>query len=240
MPPEGRVADLAKVLNGKFQEIKEAARKTLYSAVVSAGGLLIKDNGDFKVQNVNGYNMFYLGPLVQGGVPFRGILLQRENGAQMFGNGIAGGDPNKVYFAWSDTAGHTLFSDDGAAGAGIARPWLSMPTVPVAATSIPTTTGATFLSVYSTGFILKQQPNIELQSLLYSTGGGVGEARYTANGVQIGSTMAINNGDFAWTSLASLTPPQDQGTYVRIELQVRRTNGAGAVGGALIASQRQS
>lgn len=240
MPPTGRIADVAEVLNRKFDEVKQLARKTLYSAVISAGGLLVRDNGEVKVQNTNGYNMFYLGPLTQGGVLFRGMLLQRENGQKMFANGVADSDPDKIFFAWLDNAQNTLFSDDGSAGIGIARPWLSMPTVPVLSTSIPVHQSASFTSVYSTGWILKQQPNVEVQALLYSTGGGVGEARFTANGSPIGSTITINNGDFVWTPVTSLALPGAYGTYVRVELQTRRTNGAGSVGGVLVASQRQS
>lgn len=240
MPPEGRAANVATVINSKFKEIKEQVRKTLYSAVISAGGLLVKDGGEVKVEVAPGVVMFYLGPLISGGVPLRGIVLARENGQQMFANGVSGGDPNKVFFAWKDNAQNILFSDDAASGVGISRPWLSMPSVPVAAASVPITTSGTFLSVYSTGYILKAQPNVEVQALLLSNGGGIGEARFTINGTQVGSAVAIASGDFAWTGLINLASPVAYGSYQRVELQVRRTNGAGSVGGVLIASQRSS
>ncbi|MDX3661334.1 hypothetical protein PV646_28850 [Streptomyces sp. ID05-26A] len=236
--PSNDVWDYITKLEQRIKTLENG--RTLRAVVIPEGGVRITNSGVLIVQSADGVNLFYLGPLISGGVPLRGFLLRRENGKSMFSNGVAGGDPNKVFFAWKDNAENILFSDDANAGVGISRPWLSMPSVPVAATSIPTTTGATFLSVYSTGYMLKQQPNIELQALLYSTGGGVGEARYTVNGVAIGSTMTINNGDFAWTSPVSLTPPQAHNTYIRTELQVRRTNGAGSVGGVLVASQRSS
>lgn len=240
MPPEGRVVTLAKVLNTKFQEITELARKTLYSAVISAGGLLVKDGGEVKVEVAPGVYMFYLGPLVSGGVPLRGIVLARENGQQMFANGVSGGDPNKVFFAWKDNAQNIIFSDDAHTGVGVSRPWLSMPSVPVLNTAIPITQSGTFVSVYSTGYILKQQAKVEVQAQLYSTGGATGEARFTINGSQVGSTITIASGDFLWTPPTSLTLPGDYNTYVRTELQVRRTNAAGSVGGCLIATQRQT
>jgi hypothetical protein len=223
------------------RRIAELERRTLRNVVIPEGGVRIKNDGVLIVETDGGFNMFYLGPLVSGGVPLRGILLRRENGQQMFANGVSGGDPDKVFFAWKDNAENILFSDDANAGVGISRPWLSMPSVPVINSAIPVTTSGTFVSIYSTGYILKCQSNVEVQALLYSTGGATGEARFTINGIQVGSTVTINNGDFAWTSPASLSSaPAAYGTYIRVELQVRRTNASGSVGGVLIASQRQS
>lgn len=241
MPPQPTPSqDFLEEIYQLKRQIAELERRTLRNVVIPEGGVRIINDGELIVETDSGAQMFYLGPLVAGGVPFRGVMLQRENGTKMFVNGVSGGDPNKIFFAWIDNAGNTLFSDDAASGTGIARPWLSMPSVPVLNTAIPVTTSGTFASVYSTGWILKMQPNVEVQALLYSTGGGVGEARYTINGSQVGSTVAINNGDFTWTSLTSLTSPGNIFTYIRVELQVRRTNGAGSVGGVLVASQRQS
>lgn len=223
-----------------WEALRELSRKTLHSASIASGGLLVKDGGEVKVEVDDGVYMFYLGPLVSGGVPLRGIVLARENGQQMFANGVSGGDPNKVFFAWKDNAQNILFSDDAASGAGISRPWLSMPTVPVLSSSVPVTQSGTFVSTHSTGYVLKLQPNIELQALLLSTGTGVGEARFTLNGTQIGSTIAISSGDFNWTSPINLVSPVAFNSYQRIELQVRRTNAAGSVGGVLVATQRQT
>lgn len=240
MPPEGRVADLAKVLNTKFQEIKEQARKTLYSAVISAGGLLIKDGGEFRVVTEDDVNMFYLGPMISGSTPFRGFVMRRETGSQMLANGIGDNDPAKVFLAWRDRTGNVVISDDATSGAGLTRPWLVMPSVPVLSSSIPVTSGGTWISVYSTGWIIKQQPSAEAQALLYSTGGGVGEARFTVNGSPVGSVIPIASGAFSWSSIQSFALPGNYNGYVRVELQVQRTNGAGSVGGVLIATQRQA
>jgi hypothetical protein len=214
--------------------------RTLRNVVIPEGGLQIRGGGELRVDTEDGVQMFLLGRLISGSTPFRGFILRRENGSFLFYTNIVGGDPDKVFFAWLDNQGNILFSDDGVSGGGIAKPWLSMPTVPVLSSSIPVTTGATWVSVYSTGWILKQQPAIEVQALLYSTGGGVGEARYTINGNPVGAVMSIASGAFAWSSISPFTLPGAISSYVRVELQVQRTNGAGSVGGVLVATQRQS
>lgn len=238
MPPEGRVADVAKVLNTKFQEMKELARKTLYQAVISAGGLLIRDGGEFRVETEDGVNMFYLGPMISGSTPFRGFVMRRETGPQLLANGVADDDPTKVFLAWRDRSSNTVIADDATHGQGLTRPWLAMPSVPVLASSMPVTTAGSWISVYSTGYMIKQQPLVEAQALLYSTGGGVGEARFTVNGTPVGNLMTIASGAFAWSSIQSFLTAGNYNSYIRVELQVQRTNGAGSVGGTMVATQR--
>jgi hypothetical protein len=240
MPPEGRLSDLADVLNRKFQEAKEQLRRTLFGAVISRGGLVVQDNGEVSVRTEDGVEMFFLGQLFTGGTPYRGIWMKREDASFMFYNGISDDDPSKVFFAWADRSNNILVSDDAESGVGLARPWIPMPTVPVLSTMIPTTSSGTYTSIYSTGWVLKQQPSCEVQALLLSSGGGIGNAQFTINGTPAGSAIPIASGAFGWSALQQLTLPGPLNGYVRVELQVQRTNAAGTVGGVLVATQRQS
>lgn len=222
-----------------WEALNEQGRKTLYNAMLSGGRLTIKDNGELVVTTSAGVAMFYLGKLTAGGTDYRGIRLKRENGTDMFYNGLVGSDANKVYFAWLDRDANVILSDDAATGEGLARPWLSMPTVPVLSTMIPRTTSATYASVYSTGWVIKQQPSCDVHALLYSTGGATGNARYTCNGVQVGNVEPIAAAMFGWTAIQTFDFPGSYNDYVRVELQIQRTNAVGEVGGVLVATQRQ-
>lgn len=238
-PPPQPNDRLEHEIKSLWSTVRELARKTLYRAVISAGGLLIRDGGEFEVQTENGTPMFFLGKLNAGGTDYRGIRLKRENGTDMFYNGLVASDANKVYFAWLDRDGNVIVSDDAVTGEGLARPWLSMPTVPVLASMIPRTTSATYASVYSTGWVIKQQPSCDVHALLYSTGGATGNARYTCNGVQVGNVEPIAAGMFGWTAIQVFDFPGSYNDYVRVELQVQRTNAVGDLGGVLVATQRQ-
>lgn len=243
MPPTGRTTpsvDVLDELDKLRRRISELERQTLRNVVIPEGGLRLRGGGQFVAETPTGVEMFYLGELHVGAEDFRGIWMKREDGSFMFYNGLADGDPNKVFFAWLDRAGNILVSDDGSSGQGLARPWLMMPTVNVIGTSIPTTTSAAFVSTQSTGWVIKQQPKCDVQALLLSNGGGTGNARFTINGTPTGPVLPIAAGAFAWSSIHTLTLPGTYNSYVRVELQVQLTNGTGSVGGVLIATQRQT
>lgn len=166
------------------------------------------------------------------------LSIRRDNGTALFEIGTT--DAGNQFGGWWDRNGHLVMSDDATSGQGIARPWLPHGTVNVLSTAIPTHGTGTYISTQSTGSVITQQPYVELEALLLSTGGGIGDARFIINGSAAGSVMTINSGDFGWQAIQTIALPGSYNDRVTIELQTRRTNGVGAVGGVFRCTQRQS
>lgn len=234
MPPEGRVSDLADFLNGKFQEAKAQARKTLYQAVISAGGLLIQDDGAFEIVTSAGVYTLYAKKGDDGKREF-GIL--RDNGTfvlRTFSTGV-----NQAW-ALHDNENGIGFSDDAVAGRGIARPSLAWTTRRVRFDSLPNTDSATFDAVVDTGFVYKQHPLAYVQVVhCATTSGTTGEARVTLDGVQVGSVIPVG---FAvgFANVGAFAVPGTHMSQHRLVLECRRTAGTGRVGADMVARGEQS
>lgn len=220
--------------------VAEMQRKTLYSAVISGGGLTITDDGVLSVKTSTGVLMLFLGPLVAGLAHYRGLLINREDGSRMFEMGAVGGDPTKLYFAWKDRTGNTVISDDGAAGQGLARPWIPMPTAPILATAIPMHNSATYLATYGTALALQQHPYIRLQALYRSASGAVGNLRFTVNGTPVGTVIPIASGDYFYSTAQTVQLPGNYDTNVRVEVETQITNATGTIGAVLWVAGRQT
>lgn len=219
-----------------WQVLNEQARKTLYSAAISGGKLTVQDGAEFSVlHDIGGGWLLHVG---KGTLGKYFLTIRRDDGTVAFEIGTTGS--GFQYWAGWDRAGHIVVGDDAVSGSGLARPWLPQATIPVLSTSIPTTSSATYIATTSTAQMPKQQPYAELEALLLSTGGGVGNARFTMNGSQVGTVMPIASGAFAWQTIQTLPLPGDYDGRVTIDLQVQRTNASGAVGGVFRCTQRQS
>lgn len=221
--------------------LNEDQRKTLYSAIISSGGLSVQGGGFIKSLLENGVSPFYVGRLVYGDPPvsYDGIIMRRPDGSPIFYTFPVNGDPDQIAWRFTDHLNNELFSSDVLTG-GLAKPWIPMPTINVTAAAIPMTTSSSYIAVQSTGFVAKQQPYVRVRALLRSDTGGVGSARFTVNGTPDGTTVPIASGDFGWTTTQVLALPGEFFDDVRVELEVIRTNGVGSVGGSLVVSQRQS
>lgn len=232
--------DLASRIVELERKISELSRSTLENVVVARGGIRLKGGGEFVAETPDGVAMFYLGELVSGVIPFRGMVMRREDGSAMFYTNIADNDPDKVFFSWSDRTGNILISDDASSGVGLARPWIPQAAINVLSSSIPMTSATTWVSTQSTGQFVRQQPKVEVEALLRSESGATGEARFVVNGVATGNVMTVAANEFAWQSIQTLALPGGYDSRVRVELQVQRTNGVGTIGGVFRCSQRQS
>lgn len=164
--------------------------------------------------------------------------LRRDNGSAAIELGTHSSG-NQFWAGWDNSA-NIVVSEDAASGQGLGRPWLPHATINVLSTSIPTHSVGSWISTQSTGQVQKQQPYVELEALLLSTGGGIGDARFIINGSPAGSAMSITAGMFTWQVIQTVALPGNFSDRVTIELQAQRTNGVGAVGGVFRCSQRQS
>ncbi|WP_424235230.1 hypothetical protein [Actinophytocola sp.] len=221
--------------------LSEAERKTLYSASVSQGGLTVQDGGAMRLRLDNGVDVFYAGPLHYDDpvVNYNGIIMRRPDGSPIFYTFPPGGDPNVIAWRFLDQDRNEVLASDAVTG-GLAKPWIPLTGVPALSSAIPMTSNAGFIGTWATGSVPKQQPYVEVQALIRSESGGIGNARYTMNGTPVGSSMPIASGAFGWQSIQVLPIPGDFYNYISIELEVQRTNASGTVGGVFRGFQRQT
>ena len=224
MPPEGRVADLAAVLNGAFQQVKEHARKTLYRAVISAGGLLIQDDGAFEIVTSAGVYTLYA---KKGDDGKREFGLLRDNGTFVLRTLSTAGSQ-----AWAlhDNNNDIVVSDDGVSGQGLARPSLMWATRRVRFDMLPSTDSGTFDGLVDTGWVYKAHPRAYVQVVhCATTSGTTGEVRLMLDGVQVGATQPVTF-SLGFADIGPFAIPGSHMSQHRLVLECRRTGGTGRIG----------
>lgn len=228
MPPEGRISDLADYLNRQAKKMAEQIRKTLYGAVISAGGLLIRDDGAFEIVTSSGTYVLYAKKGLDGKREF-GLL--RDNGRFVLRTfSTAGGQ------AWAlhDNNDDIVVSDDGVSGQGLARPSLPWSTRRVRFDTLASTDSATFDGVVDTGFVYKSHPRAYVQVVhCATTSGTTGELRLMLDGVQVGTTQAVS---FAvnFVDFGPFAVPGSHMSQHRLVLECRRTGGTGRIGADMV------
>ncbi len=231
---------IAAMMGQLWDRLSESERKTLFSAVISRGGLTVQDGGAMRLR-VEDVDVFYVGPLRFGDpeVIYNGIIMRRPDGTPIFYTFPVNGDVNTIAYRFVDQFGNEIIASDALTG-GLAKPWIPLAGVPSLSSSIPMTASATLISTWVTGNVVKQQPYVEVAALLRSDSGATGAARFTINGTPAGIPMTITAGMFAWQAAQLLPLPGEFYDYVSIELEVQRSNGVGTVGGIFRGSQRQT
>lgn len=200
------------------------------------GLVAAKFRGEFEVLHATAGT--WLLKLGKGGNGKYFFSLRRDNGTAAIELGTHS-NGNQFWAGW-DNAGNIVSAEDAASGQGLSRPWLPHGTVNVLSTAIPTHGTGSYIATQSTGSVQKQQPYVELEALVLSTGGGVGDARFTINGTAVGTVMPITAGSFGWQAIQTVALPGNFSDRVKIEVETQRTNGVGAVGAVFRCSQRQS
>lgn len=217
------------------QQLAELSSRSLANAVISQGNLTV-DGGEFTIRHPTGGWLVHVG-LGQNGKFF--FTLRRDDGTAAIELGTTGG--GQQFLGVWDRTGHIVMSDDATSGTGLARPWIPLSVgVPVLAQSVPMHSSASYVATWSAGYPTKQQPYMSLSALLRSESGATGNARYTVNGVQVGTVMPIAANSFGWQGQQLMTIPGDIDAEIQVELQVQRTNAVGTVGGVFQGYQRQS
>jgi len=144
-------------------------------------------------------------------------------------------DSPDTHQAWAlyDGVGNVVVGDDKTANQGLLRPW--MPLVWTTHSNIvPTinTSSGTFTGLQSSVFF-KQHPQVYIEVLCYcSDGTTAGELRVMVAGStqQIGATQTITAGYYGLVYVGPTPVPGRHLGQVELEVQVRRTAGAGTVG----------
>lgn len=123
------IATVEAMIKQVWDRLSETERKTLFSAVISAGGLTVQDGGAIRVRLDNGTRIFYVGPLELGGVSYQGIAMRRADDSNIFITFPVGGDPDTIAWAFLDQGGGEVLSSDAITG-GMARPWIPIHLIP--------------------------------------------------------------------------------------------------------------
>lgn len=139
-------------------------------------------------------------------------------------------DGFEQFVAIRDRGGNIVVADDTTSGQGLSRPMIPMPfeefTVPVT-----TTTSSTFQAMQRAS-IYKQQPRMIAWVLIQTPAGTTGEVRLwnATSSEVIGPVLTIASNTYVQ---AYLGPGDVSGAHeaqVDIDVQARRTGGAGAIG----------
>lgn len=128
--------------------MSEDQRRTLYSAVISAGGLTVQDDGFITLINSDGLQVLYIGP---GPAPDHRhqVIIHRGDGSYVL-TSLNSGPGTKVRWALQDRAGHFIVQDDQDADSGLAKPWLDVTLYPLFSMAASTVYGYLNLPVSAT------------------------------------------------------------------------------------------
>lgn len=110
-------------------QVDEATRQTLYSAVVSSGGLTIRQGGAFVITNSSGtYNVLETRTRTwPDGTSYQPVVINRPpTGEPAFSIYPAGGSGAPFYWVLYDRGGRLAITDDAISGVGLAKPYLSV------------------------------------------------------------------------------------------------------------------
>ena len=218
---DARVRDLQTA-----QATRRAFDKISANVVELLGRLVVKAGGVLEVQNAAGSGLMYVGQILLSDASYAdGIAVFRPSGDVAFASyQTSGGFVTVVY----DLATNRLVQADEAAGQGLARPWLLSAMYPARAGEMYPTTNATFETLYR-GQLQKQHARLTLTGQAYADTATTGEIRVLVNGVQLGATLTV--AAFSFTDF-SIGPAAVAGAHMQllnVELQARRTGGAGNV-----------
>lgn len=186
--------------------------------------------GVFRFLDDAGAQRIYFGTVLTGSDFTTGWIFSRASGANVFE--LGGSSTTSQYWALRDEASNILFGDDAVTGQGLARPWLPIPFTTHSSTA-PTdkTTSGAFTGLLSARYT-KQHPTLRAQILCQASDGSTsGEVQLikVAGGVQIGTTITVGLGFYGLLTIQGDVPGAHM-EDMELEVQVRRTAGAGTVG----------
>ncbi len=209
----------------------------LRNASSSEGGLTIK-GGFLRLLTSatgGGVSTFYVGPITDSplpdGSPQMGMVMRRNDGTAVLAlyDPLPGADGFNQFLGWFDRAGAVVFSDDTNAGQGHARPWLHGGfSAERFADFRYSVTDSNFVTV-ARALVTKQQPRLEVGVRASTTAADTtGEVLVLVNGVQLGATQT-EQFSISTRFYGPLPVAGDYGAGLTVEIQGRRTAGAGAL-----------
>ncbi|MCP3801862.1 hypothetical protein NLX83_21585 [Allokutzneria sp. A3M-2-11 16] len=231
-----RANDLLAWVKRIENRMDEADRRTLYSVVISSGGLTIRDLGGITAQDLDGDTTFFTGGF--GGDWSRPdgtaqpiTYIADDRGAWRIA--VFDNTPNsgvyRQFAAVFDYSGNIVLGDDAESGQGLARPYIPL-SVSAAQYKAWPATAATGWETLETIRYCKQHPRIDvhLRATTDTDPATRGEVRLREQGgTVIGPVHAI---EYAQTLRYSNGPvPGDFSDLREVHLEARRTAGTGVV-----------
>jgi hypothetical protein len=175
----------------------------------------------------------YIGRYSLGGQDYDGVIIYDRDNVFSFVSQSRVSDGYR-YTALYDKQANIVVSNDAGSGEGLARPWLEHSFVNTAELVSPptsrqnsTTTDAAVVSA----LVPVQHSYLNLRAYVYNPGGGSNQVKVkdVTNGVDLfaqtyaGTNYGFINETFAFSSA-------DFGDDIQLDVTIRRTSGAGAVG----------
>lgn len=232
----GRMNRRIAELEGQVKELRAAKRAE--ATTIGGGGITVTAEGGINVVDDFGNYLATLGALttdLPGGGTQYGWLVYRQTadgtpGTLAFSMFAGTGALPQTVGLW-DNAGNTLWTDDGIAGQGIGRPYLSFPMVPWNASLWGSTSAGSWTTI-AVGAPPKQQPRVFLEGAINVPTGVTAQLRLwdAINGVQIGSTVTVSSAPSGVTW--SIGPAAIGGGHLGLlglQLQAQITAGSGTV-----------
>lgn len=207
----------------------------LRNASITDGGLTIR-GGFFRLLFGNIVMWFVgpYGPALPDGTAQQGFYLRRADGtlALDLRDAFPGldGTLNQA-LTWYDRTGHGVLADDTDSGEGLARPYLQAAFYPARFGDYLTTTSGTFETIYRAE-LPKQQPRLRVAvSGATDDAGTSGEMRVLVEGNPLGTTVTgLNSTTFSTGVFGpALLSDAPYMSTLHVEIQARRTAGAGSV-----------
>ena len=124
-----------------------------------------------------------------------------------------------------DAAGTILLAED--ISGGLARPWGDIPMYPAKSTSWLTTASASY-EVLWRGVTDARNPQVAVSGWAVAAAGSAGNVRVKANGVLLGSAVAVTTSAAQWT-IGPLPHGVATGTDLTVEIEAQLTSGAGPI-----------
>jgi hypothetical protein len=243
LDPYGEINRKLAEMQRQIDQLRAAPRAQ--ATTIGDGGLVVTGDGGVSVIDSFENILFAFGALsdpLPGGVTQYGLLVYRQHAdgtpgslavSMYAGTGV---QPQTVGL-WDD-AGNALWTDDGVAGQGIGRPYLSFPVAPFNSALWPATSASSWAKLIIAA-PPKQHPKVVFKGAAVTPAGVTGQLRlWDANtGTQVGSTVTVA-GQPAGVNW-QIGPDVLSGAHMdtmQLELQGQITAGAGSISATVYAA----
>lgn len=236
-PPQDIISHF-KRLEKRIENLERSQR--ISNTSIDQGSIVV-NNGAIVSKHPNGVELFRAG-VGETVLPFevdptQGYLtrIKRGNGQVVF-EVFTDNDGAESRLVMNDRNGNQIFAEDWLVGKGLARPyipWGANKTVDLT-TPPDITTSGTFVAVYTVQGIL-QHPALFVRLKVVADAGTTGEIRL--QDTFFSSTLwsdTIASGSSIKSGVGTLNGLYSYGQMVGLEIQVRRTSGAGNIRTALV------
>lgn len=224
-----QVNDIFTTANSRtaYQKIGAGILNVFQSIQIQAGAFMT-----FKYPN--GTTGMYMGRHSDGSNDVDGVYFARSDGSVVLWSYSRVSD-GYGYFAIYDKSGNVIMSDDAAGELGLARPWIPLSFVNTTELATPPaarSTTATTDTAVVTSYINMQHPRLHFQAYVSNAGGGTCE--YKFKNLSNGTTMFTGTSTGGYVSGDMDLGVWSFGDEVQMDLTIRRSAGAGAVGITLL------